>query len=130
MATKKETKKDLKYYLNLNWSYTIEQDFHNGKKFYIIRVNELPGVCTDAPTIEKGMKNIKEAIVGAIELYLEQGDPIPEPISKEEFKGKISYRTTSERHYNLAKIAQQKHVSMNRALDMIFDAGLQRLRAY
>lgn len=124
------TKKDLKYYLNLNWSYTVEQDFHNGKKFYIIRVNELPGVCTDANTIEKGMKNIRDAISATIELYLEQGDPIPEPIKKEEFKGKISYRTTSQRHYSLAKLAQQKHVSMNKALDMVFDVGLQQLRVY
>lgn len=122
------TKKDLKYYLGLNWSYTIEQEIHKGKRFYIIRVNELPGVCTDANTIEKGLQNIKEAIAAAIELYLEQGDPVPEPINRELFKGNISYRTTSERHYALAKLAQQKHISMNRALDMVFDVGIQRLR--
>ena len=91
------TKKDLKYYLNLNWSYTIEQDSHKGKKFYIIRVNELPGVCTDAHTIGKGMKNIKAAIAAAIELYIEQGDPIPEPINKEEFKEGIAKLTTKKR---------------------------------
>lgn len=124
------TNKDLKYYLGLNWSYTIEQDSHKGKKFYIIRVNELPGVCTDAKTIEEGMQNIKDAIAATIELYLEQGDLIPEPINKEEFKGNIAYRTTSERHYSLAKLAQQKHISMNKALDMVFDAGIQRLRAF
>ena len=123
-------KKNLKYYLELNWSYTIEQAFHNGKKFYIIRVNELPGVCTDATTVEKGMKNIRDAITATIELYLEQGDPIPEPVNKEEFKGNISYRTTSERHYFLAKLAQQKHMSMNKALDIVFDAGIQQFRAY
>lgn len=124
------TKKDLKYYLGLNWSYTIEQDVYKKKKFYIIRVNELPGVCTDATTIEEGLRNIQDAIAATIELYLEQGDPIPEPINKEEFKGKIAYRTTSERHYFLAKLAQQKHVSMNKALDMVFDAGIQQLRAF
>ncbi|MBY0529804.1 MAG: type II toxin-antitoxin system HicB family antitoxin [Rhabdochlamydiaceae bacterium] len=123
-------KKNLKYYLGLNWSYTVEQSSHAGKKFYIIRVNELPGVCTDATTIEKGLKNIREAIAATIELYLEQGDPIPEPVDKEKFKGNISYRTTSERHYFLAKLAQQKHVSMNKALDMVFDAGLHQLRVY
>jgi predicted RNase H-like HicB family nuclease len=123
-------KKNLKYYLDLNWSYTIEQAHHNGKKFYIIRVNELPGVCTDATTVEKGMKNIRDSIAATIELYLEQGDPIPEPVNKEEFKGNISYRTTSERHYFLAKLAQQKHVSMNKALDIVFDAGVKQLRAY
>jgi len=122
------TKKDLKYYLGLNWSYTITQDFHKSKKFYIIRVNELPGVCTDAKTIEEGLENIEEAIIATIELYLEQGDPIPEPINKQDFKGNIAYRTTSERHHSLAKLAQEKHVSMNKALDMVFDAGIQQLR--
>jgi predicted RNase H-like HicB family nuclease len=122
-------KKDLKYYLGLNWSYTIEQSSHKGKKIFIIRVNELPGVCTDAKTVEQGMKDIQEAIAATIELYLEQGDPIPEPIRKEEFRGNIAYRTTSERHYFLAKLALQQHLSMNKALDMIFDAGRRQLNA-
>lgn len=124
-----ENKKNLNYYLGLNWSYTIEQSSHKGKKFFIIRVNELPGVCTDSRTIEEGMRDIQEAIAATIELYLEQGDPIPEPIKKEEFKGNIAYRTTSERHYFLAKLAQQRHVSMNKALDMLFDAGKRQLNA-
>lgn len=124
-----DTKKDLAYYLGLNWSYTIEQSKHKGKKFYIIRVNELPGVCTDAKTVEEGMINIQEALTGTIELFLEQGDPIPEPMDKDKFKGNISYRTTSDRHYSLAKLAQQKHLSMNKALDMVFDAGIKQLRA-
>src|SRR4051812_25937341 len=109
-----DTKKDLKYYLSLNWSYTIEQDAHEGEKFYIISVNELPGVRTDATFIEEGMEEIKNAIAATIELYLEQGDPIPEPIKKEDYKGNIAYRTTRERHYALAKLAQNKHVSMNK----------------
>lgn len=121
------TKKNLKYYRDLNWSYTIEQDTHKKKKFYIIRVNELPGVCTDASTIEEGMENIQEAIIAAIELYLEQGAPIPEPINKEQFKGNIAYRTSSERHYHLAKLAQAQHISMNKALDMVFDLGIQQI---
>ena len=123
-----DTKKRLKYYLDLDWSFTIEQSTHKGKKFFIIRINELPGVCTDAKTIEEGMKDIKNVLKATIELYLEQGDPIPEPIKKEEFKGNIAYRTSSERHYILAKLAQLKHVSMNRALDMLFDAGRRELR--
>lgn len=123
------TKKDLKYYLGLNWSYTIEQDVHKGKKIFIIRVNELPGACTDASSVEEGMKEIQDVIFATIELYMKQGDPIPEPINKEQFKGNIAYRTTSERHYSLAKLAQHKHVSMNKALDMVFDAGIRQLDA-
>lgn len=124
-----DTKKDLKYYLALNWSYTIEQSSSKGKKIFIIRVNELPGVCTDATSIDKGLKEIQDVIAATIELYLKHGDLIPEPINRDKYKGHISYRTTRERHYHLAKLAEQKHISMNKALDLVFDAGIRQLRA-
>lgn len=75
-------KKDVKYYLGLNWSYTIEPENHKGKHYYIIRVNELSGVCTDAETIEEGMQEIKEAIEAAVRLYLRNQESVPEPIKK------------------------------------------------
>jgi antitoxin HicB len=118
-------KKNLKYYLGLKWSYTVEKDEEEGKEFFIIRVNELPGVCTDGETIEEVMSNIQDAIKATIELYLKQGDAVPEPIQKEKFKGNIAYRTTRERHYSLAMVAQKKHISMNKALDLIFDEGIK-----
>ncbi|MCB1115280.1 MAG: type II toxin-antitoxin system HicB family antitoxin [Chlamydiia bacterium] len=124
MATKK---KSLKYYLSLNWSYTIEQESYNRKTYYIIRVNELPGVCTDAESIEEGMIAIKEAIKGAIKLYLKQGDPIPEPVDKKKFKGNIAYRTSAERHYLLSKIALQESTSLSKTLDLLVDKGIHSL---
>jgi predicted RNase H-like HicB family nuclease len=121
------TKKDLKYYLNLKWSFTIEQESSHGKDYYIIRVNELPGVCTDAPTIEEGMKEIKHAITAAVKLYLRNKESVPEPIRKEEFKGNIAYRTTSERHYCVAKIAKELHKSISKTIDELVDAGIDKL---
>lgn len=121
------TKKNVKYYLNLNWSYTIEQEAHKGKHYYIIRVNELPGVCTDAESIEEGMQLIKEAIEATIRLYLKNKEPIPEPIKKEEYKGNIAYRTTSERHYSVAKLAKTMHKSISKTMDDLIDAGIDRI---
>ena len=121
------TKKNLKYYLKLKWSYIIEPESEGGKDYYIIRVNELPGVCTDAETIEEGLKNIKEAIHAALQLYLKNGEPIPEPIKKESFKGNIAYRTTRERHYYVAKIAKQIHKSISKTLDVLIDTGISNL---
>ena len=122
-------KKDIKYYMNLNWSYTVEQETHKGVRYYIIRVNELPGVCTDAETIEEGMRGIKEAIEGAVRLYLKFKEPVPEPIQKAQFKGQIAYRTTSERHYYVAKAAKTMHKSISKTIDDLIDAGLVRLSA-
>lgn len=121
------TKKSLKYYLNLNWSYTIEQETHKGKHYYIIRVNEIPGVCTDAETLEEGMKNIKEAIEGAIKLYLKNGEVVPEPIKKADYKGNIAYRTTTERHFHIAKMAKNMHKSISKTIDELVDAGIDRM---
>src|SRR3569832_2327168 len=121
------TKKDLNYYKNLSWSYTIEQETYKGRRYYIIRVNELPGICTDAETIEEGMEGIKEAIEGAVRLYLKNGEIVPEPIKKEEYKGNIAYRTTSERHYYVAKIAKKMHKSISKTLDELVDTALEKL---
>jgi predicted RNase H-like HicB family nuclease len=115
-------KKEIEKYVNLPWSYTVEQEDGN----YIVYVNELPGVCTDAKTINLAMDEIKEAIYGAIELYLAQGKEIPIPINKSQYGGKIAYRTSAERHYLIAKIAHQKHKSLSKILDMLVDAGLNR----
>lgn len=122
------TKKDLKYYKNLNWSYTIEREKDHGHKYYIIKVNELPGICTDAETVEEGMKLIEEAIEGAIVLYLKNREEIPEPVKKEDFKGNIAYRTTSERHYRVAKIAKERHRSISKTIDDLIDTGLGILK--
>src|SRR4051812_37035924 len=103
------TKKNMDYYLNLNWSYTIEQETYKEQHYYIIRVNELPGICTDAETVEEGMRLIRECIEGAVRLYLKNGEEVPEPIKREDYKGNIAYKTTGERHYNVAKIAKKWH---------------------
>lgn len=49
MGTKKQKKgdKDLDYYLSLRWTWTVEPVEEEGQRYFIIRVNELPGVCTD-----------------------------------------------------------------------------------
>lgn len=121
------TKKNLKYYLELNWSFTVEQESHKGEKYFIIRVNELPGVCTDAKSFEEGMKLIEEAIKAAVKLYMKNGEEIPEPIKKEKFKGNIAYRTTNDRHYQLAKLAREQNKSISKTIDYLLDSQLNHL---
>ncbi|MBI5274665.1 MAG: toxin-antitoxin system HicB family antitoxin [Chlamydiales bacterium] len=105
---KQEKHKDLNYYMRLKWAYTIEEDLCDKTVYYIIRVNELPGICTDETSIEEGMKNIKEDMKAAFKLYLSRRESIPEPINEKDFPGKIAYRTGSTRHYLLAKEAQKQ----------------------
>ena len=124
MATKKEYKK-LSYYLALPWTYTVEQaKDENNKKIYIVRVNELPGICTDASSVDEAMELIKEPIEAAIEFYMENNQDIPEPMNEENFKGNISYRTTSRRHYLITKEAQRRDLSLSQLIDNLVDSAL------
>ena len=72
------------------------------------------------------MRGIQDAIEAAVRLYIKNKESIPEPINKEQFKGQIAYRTTSERHYQLARAAKAMHKSMSKTLDVIIDEGLNR----
>lgn len=59
----------------LSWTYTIETDHDKkGKKVYVVKVNELPGVSTDASTIKEAFENIKEAIALSCEMDLESNN--------------------------------------------------------
>lgn len=116
--------KDLNYYLNLPWTYTIETTRETGKLLYIVHVNELPGIATDSPSLDEAMELIKEAMTAAFELYMKNGEEIPEPIDEEEFKGNIAYRTNSQRHYLLAKEARRKKESLSTVLDQCVDSTL------
>ena len=122
----KKNYKDLKYYLNLPWTYTVEiSKDENNNKIYIVRVNELPGICTDAPSLDEAMELIKEPMLAAFEFYMENNEDIPEPLKEEDFKGNIAYRTTSKRHYLISREAQRKKQSLSQVIDRLVDEVLE-----
>ena len=119
--------KDLNYYRNLAWTYTVEEDKDNdGKKIYIVKVNELPGIMTDAYSWEEAFELIKEAMDGLFKLYKKLGKTIPEPKTKlvKEKKGTITYRTTPERHTQLAEVAIKMKKPINKVIDEIVGTAL------
>jgi len=126
MATKKKNKKNIEHYLNLPWSYTVETTKENGQILYIVCVNELPGVYTDAPTIDAAMELIKEAMAATFELYLENNEEIPEPIDEKQYKSNIAYRTSSRRHHRIAREAQIRKSSLSNIIDECIDQTLKR----
>lgn len=128
MRKTKMKNKDLDYYLNLPWTYKIETEFHKGKSYYVIYVNELPGICTDAEDLNEGMEEIKDAIACAVDIYQKKGQAVPEPVDRNTYRGKILYRTDSERHYLIARTAQMMHKSISKTLDTLIDKGLENLR--
>lgn len=113
--------KDLEYYINLPWTYTVETDRDKRNRlFYIISVNELPGIQTDAYSREKAFELIKDAMIGTFELYQELDKKIPEP-NKKVLKGNITYVTSLERQLHLLKEAKKRKSPMSKIIDDLID---------
>jgi predicted HicB family RNase H-like nuclease len=54
---------------------------------------------------------------------MENGEDIPEPVKEKNFKGNISYRTTSKRHYLISKEAQKRELSLSQLIDNLVDGA-------
>jgi antitoxin HicB len=77
MATANKT---LEYYLSLPYTIEIIPDVEDGG--YVARIKELPGCLTQADTWEELIRMIDEAKEGWLEVALEYGHPIPEPLGE------------------------------------------------
>ena len=73
-------KKDLDYYLNLDWTLIEGEDLDfNGKPYHYIEIKEIPSFAFCAKTIELARAYYKKQLRLSLMLMLEDGDEIPEP---------------------------------------------------
>ena len=84
-------------------------------------IGELKGCMSHGETIEEAAKNIEEALELYLEAALEDNIEINEPPRAEDFKGRITLRTSPEKHYKLVKKAAAQGKSLNKLLDDIID---------
>lgn len=74
--------KDLDYYLNLNWTIKEGDDIgFEGNKYYFIEIEEIPSFLFCAKTPEKARAGYKEQLKWTLQVMLEMGDEIPEPLN-------------------------------------------------
>ena len=119
--------KDLDYYLNLNWSYRFEwSDIDN---CYIASIDELKGCMSHGETIEEATAMIKDALKSYIGCAVHFGDPIPEPTKIVDFKGKIHFRTTPQKHYMLDKKSKTSGESINNIINDALDCYFKTSKA-
>ena len=65
-------------------------------------------------TPEKALTGIRDLVSHAVQLNLEEGIPVPEPLSTRRYSGTITLRIPPETHRALAMDAAEAGVSMNR----------------
>lgn len=83
LKTNKTNYETIEHYLQLPWTYTMQEICQGESVYFVICVNELPGVCTDALTRDEAREQIKEAMIAAFRMYMKQGEEIPAPAASE-----------------------------------------------
>ena len=77
--------KDIKYYLNLDWTLIEGEDLDfNGQPYHYIEIKEIPSFAFCAKTIERARENYKNQLKLTLMLMLEDEEEILEPGEDEE----------------------------------------------
>ena len=123
------TEKSIEYYMSL--SYRVEIYPEPDGNGYTALIPDLPGCMTCADTLEELWGMIEEAKRGWLEVSLEDGDYIPEPVPFEvvEYSGKFVVRLPTSLHQQIAKRAEQEKTSLNQLVVMLLAEGMGRWSA-
>jgi antitoxin HicB len=110
MARNKGAKsRTVEEYLKLPYTIRVSPDPTGG---YVADVAELPGCSTQGETWEEVGEMVCDAIRGWIELRLEDGLPVPEPVGAAP-PAKMLVRLPRSLHQDLVRAAEREGVSLN-----------------
>lgn len=104
------------YSVNVIWS-DADEDF-------VATSLEFPGASGFGVTWEEAVADVREAILGIIEVMEEDGEPIPDPRKLESYSGRVNLRMPRSMHRNLASAADREGVSLNTLMLTHLAAGL------
>ena len=83
---------------------------------YTARVLEFPGCISGGDTASEAIEMIDDALRLVIEVMLDHGDTIPEPLSDRDFSGHLNLRIPPSLHARASERAALEGVSLNRLL--------------
>lgn len=105
-------KKNLKYYLNLDYTVRLKK---NNDGTYFGEIEELPGCMTEADTEKEVLAMLEDAKRAWLTVALKRKVIIPEP-EADEFSGKLNVRLPKFLHRQLSYKAKREGVSLNQLI--------------
>ena len=103
--------KTINDYMEKFYRMEIVEDQDEGG--FVISFPELPGCLTCAETVEDALENAEDAKRAWIEAALEEGYPIPEPSTLDDYSGQFKLRIPRSLHRSLAENSRREGISMN-----------------
>lgn len=108
-------KKDLSHYTLLNYPIEILRFEEGVFAFH----PDLDGCAAQGSTVDEAIANLDAARQLWLQVRIEDGLPIEEPVNEDECSGRVSLRMSSNIHAELVKMSRRQHVSLNQLLNTI-----------
>ena len=115
--------KTIEYYMGLPYTRELIKEPEGG---WFIRIKELPGCMSQGETVEDAMNMIEDAMLGWLEISIEDGDEIPEPKLDEDYSGKFVVRLPRSLHRQLVETAEREGVSLNQFVNVALARAVER----
>ncbi len=93
------------YSFNVAWSET--------DGVFIGRVSEFPSLAAHGSSPEKALREIRTVVGYVLDDLAAEGEPIPVPLGKRSFSGKLNLRMPKDLHRKLALESEIQGVSLN-----------------
>lgn len=94
-----------KYSLNVVWSDRDQE--------YVATSSEFPGLSALSEDPDDAVAELRDALAAAIDAYSEDGEPIPEPRTLEDFSGQLRLRLGKTLHASAVARAGEEGLSLN-----------------
>ena len=104
---------EVKKYLNMPYSYVINQIEDESGKYFVARVLELDGLIGTGDTYEEAYEDVRAAMESYIETKIANNIDIPVPMDASDYSGKFVVRLPKTLHKLLSKRAKEEGVSLN-----------------
>ena len=104
---------NVKKYLNQPYHIVIQHITDESGSYYFATVREFDGCMSHGDTYAEAFENIQEAMKGWIEVKIENGFSVPDPIDDAQYSGKFVLRIPKSLHARLAAEAEREGVSLN-----------------
>ena len=104
--------------------YTYRTEWSIEDNCFISRVLEFPSLSTFGDTREESQRELDLVIEETLAWMIEDGENIPTPLSKKEYKGNVALRIPPETHRSVSILAAQEGISINQFITSLIERNM------
>jgi predicted HicB family RNase H-like nuclease len=106
-----------------HYLYTV--GWSDDDEVYVARVAEFPSLAAHGDSQEAALRSLQQVVRAVLKDMAISREPIPQPLGKRSFSGKLNVRMPSYLHRYLAIEAAQQSVSLNQLINLKLEAPIE-----